>query len=278
MKMKFFYQLLAVAGILGCSTQPAPAQWITQSFELKTGWNAIFLHVDASYETLDQLMSADANNPIQELWLWNPSPTSAQFIESPQLPTGTGSQWLSWLRTLGPASDLVRLVRNSACLVRVGTNVASYTWNLKGKPVPPQYQWTTTGLNFLGFPTLAASPPSFEAFLAQAPELQQNAQVFQYLGGELGPGNPAHVYAFSTTPVRRGEAFWMRSGNYYNRYYGPFELVLQNASGIHFMNALSQVRFRLRNLTSNTITVTGQLLASESAPPANQPLCRHHHS
>ena len=57
---------------------------------------------------------------------------------------------------------------------------------LKGKPVPPKYQWTTTGLNFLGFPTVPVNPPFFESFLSRAPALLQNAEIYQYVGGELG--------------------------------------------------------------------------------------------
>jgi hypothetical protein len=49
---------------------PVQAQWITQSLDLKAGWNAVYLHVDASHETLDTLVGADQANPIQEIWMW----------------------------------------------------------------------------------------------------------------------------------------------------------------------------------------------------------------
>jgi hypothetical protein len=266
MNMKSSFRVLVAAWLLAISALPARAQWITQSMDLKAGWNAVFLHVDASYITLDQLVGADLANPIQEIWVWNPSPSTAQYVESPQAPTGTGSQWLSWLRSPTGSPDPRRLIANTACLVRISASVPSYTWNLKGKPVSPRYNWTTTGLNFLGFPTLAGSPPSFETFLAQAPDLQLNAQIFQYSGGELGVGNPARLYALRTTPVRRGEAFWIRSGDYFNRYFSPFELVLQSSGGVQFGDSLSQYRFRLKNLTVHVLTVTATLLPSEGVP------------
>ncbi len=245
------------------------AQWLTQSFALKAGWNAIYLNVDPSYATLDALVAADAANPIQEIWLWQPAPATAQFIQSPQLPSGNGSQWVSWVRATGPASQLQRAVGNAAYLVRISTNAPTYTWNLKGKPVPFRFRWTSTGLNLLGFPTPTTQPPTFESFLAPAPAFQQAAQIFYYPGGNLGATNPAPLNTPRTYSVRRGEAYWMRAGDTYNRYFGPFEVVLPGAAGVQFRDDLGQSRLRLRNLTSGNLTVSLRLLASE-APPVSQ--------
>src|SRR5687768_16304478 len=88
---------------------PTRAQWITQLNNLKAGWNAVYLHVDASYTNLQELVAKDAANPIQEIWQWQPALPTGQFTESPQLPTGTGTQWASWTRALGPGSELQRL-------------------------------------------------------------------------------------------------------------------------------------------------------------------------
>jgi hypothetical protein len=251
------------------ATISAHAQWVTQSFTLEGGWNAIYLHVDPSHDTLDNLLRADAANPIEEVWLWAAPASVQQFVSSPQSPASTASHWVSWSRANAVGdSALQRLSGNMACLVRVSASTSGYVWNLKGKPVPPQYQWTTTGLNFLGFPTPAAAP-SFEDFLAKAPALSGTTEIYRYPGGELGDTNPARVFALRTTPVRRGEAIWMRTGTAFNRYFGPFDVELQNASGAHFRDSLGQYRIRLRNTTSSQVTVTLNLLASET-PPAGQ--------
>ena len=246
------------------------AQWRTESFELKAGWNAVFLHVDASHATLDELVAADFGNPIQEVWLWNPLASASQFVESPLEPAGTGTPWSSWVRPGSPSSALQRLIGPAAYLVRIDASVPSYTWNLKGKVVPPRYEWTTSGLNFLGFPLPSGSPRTFEDFLAPAPELQQQGEIFRYVGGPLGPGNPERVLALRTTLVTRGEAYWIRAGGAYNRYFGPIDLTLQNPAGVDFGDSIGQSRIRLRNAASTPVTVTLQLLPSE-APPAGQP-------
>lgn len=247
--------------------QPAHAQWITQTNALRPGWNAVFLHVDPSHATLDQLVGNDLSNPIQEIWYWQPALPTGQFIESPQLPTGAGSQWSTWTRLAGPASALQRLTGNGAYLVKVGNAVASYNWLVKGKPVAPTYRWTLTGLNFLGFPTPPTPAPSFESFLLPAPQLQQNGEVYRYQGGELGATNPVRVLAFRNVTVQRSQAYWVRAGESYNQYFGPLQILQSSPSGIRFGNSGGQAQLRLRNLANVPVTITLRQIASETPPP-----------
>lgn len=258
-----------VLGALLAAVGSARAQWTTQSIALKAGWNAVFLHVDASHDTLANLVAADVNNPITEVWLWAPPAATLQFVQSPQQPVDTSSQWMSWKRNAMGASLLQRPIGNAAYLVHVSTNVANYTWTIKGKPVPPHYEWSTSGLNLIGVPSHPSTPPTFESFFANAPELQQNAEVYHYPGGPLGAGNPARLYTLRTTPIPRGKAFWIRSGNVFNRYFAPFETVLNNPKGLEFSDSLGVVSFRLRNLALTNVTVTLGLHAS-ATPPAGQ--------
>ena len=245
------------------------AQWITQTNALKPGWNSVFLHVDASHATLDQLVGSELTNPIQEIWYWQPALTTGQFIDSPQIPTSAGTQWSTWTRLLGPSSALQRLTGNGAYLVKVANTVASYNWLVKGKPVLPTYRWTLTGLNFIGFPTPSAPVPTFESFLTPAPQLQQNAEIYRYQGGELGPTNPVRMLAFRNTPVRRDQAYWVRAGESYNQYFGPIQILQVGAGGIGFGDSRGQAPFRLRNLANVPITITLRTLASET-PPVGQ--------
>ena len=269
-----FCMLASGLAWLAASSQ-AHAQWLTQTNELKAGWNAVYLHVDASFDTLHNLVGPGASTvtPIQEVWMWTPVPATHQFIQTPQEPIEVGSQWMSWKRAGSESSPLQRLTGNVACLVYV---TADYTWLVKGRPAVPNHQWTLSGMNFVGFPTVPAGPPSFEAFLSQAPTgLYQSVQsagggIYRYPGGELGQTSPAMVSAYRTTVVRRGEAFWVRAGDLYHRYYGPFALVSPGTRGVDFGNSLGTSGLRLRNLTAHDLTVTLELVPSE-APPDGQP-------
>lgn len=259
---------LAAAATL---TGIAHAQWLTQPLALKAGWNAVFLHVDASHATIDDLVAPDPQQAIEEVWLWRPELSAGQFFDNPQSPLATDSRWVSWTRTQGEDSALRKLGPNLAYLVRVKDTVATYTWPVKGRPVAPRYQWTTSGLNFLGFPTGPVTPPTFDSFLAEGPaDLRRAAEFFRYPGGPLGAGNPVQVFGLRTTPIHRGEAYWIRSGDYYNRYFGPFEVSLAGRGDIDFGDSLRTVGLRVNNLTASSLTLQLGFLASE-APPAGAP-------
>ncbi len=268
MNKKLFPYTLSLLALLA-SVLPVRAQWVSQSISLKAGWNAVYLHVDPSYDSLANLVGSDTNNPILEVWMWAPTPSAMQFVQSPQEPIVANSQWVNWLRTDNASSPLQRLAGNAAYLVKVATNVPAYTWTIKGKPLAPSYEWTTLGANFVGFPTATNNAPTFENFLAKCPELQQNAEIYYYPGGELGAGNPLRLFTARTTKVNRGQAYWIRSGTYFNRYFAPFDVVVSDAKGLAFGETLNACSFRLRNLTSTNLTVTLRLSASE-APPSGQ--------
>ena len=259
--------VLALVLSLAFSSQ---AQWQTQSLLIKPGWTAVYLHVDTSYQTLDQLVGSDPANPIVEVWLWQPPPSTLQYITSPQAPTQGNSQWANWARLgLGITSTLSGLLPNAAYLIH-SIATTNYTWRLKGKAVTPNYIWTSTGLNFNDFPTPAVNPPFFDQFLSLAPALQSAAEIYQYTGGALGTTNPSRLFAYHTTPVLRGQAFWMRAGSLFNNYFGPFQVVISGSEGVSFGDVVSQYTLRLENTTATNVTVTLRLLASET-PPAGQP-------
>ncbi len=259
---------LAIAAcLLACVALPARAQWITQTFTLKQGWNAVYLHVDASYATFDQLFgpAAPVILPIDEVWRWNPAASGSQSVSSPQQPADASTQWASWRVSASGTSELNRFTPNSAYLVHCTADTAL---SVKGQPVIPGFKWSTSGLNFLGFPTVTTSPPSFDTFLSPVPAVR-DGEIYRYPGGPLGAGNPLRVSALRTTPVTRGEAYWMRAGAVYNRYYGPFEIA-SAGTGAAYGTSLGSVSFRIRNLTASALTVSLTLRASE-APPTGQP-------
>lgn len=239
--------------------------------ELKAGWTAVYLDIDASHETLNTLVGADENNPIEEIWLWAPSTSSAQFIDDPQQPSAGSTERLKWDRYWGGSSPMQRLVPNAAYLVRVRSDVPDYTWTLKGKPAPPRFSWTSDGLNLIGFSTPRTNPPTWGTFLGPSRTLHNHAEVYHYPGGPFGEDNPVRLWPtlLRSTPLQRGHAYWVRAEEY-NRYFGPVAISLQNPSGIHFNTSRGQYRLRLRNTTPETVTVTASLVASEDAPAGEQ--------
>ncbi len=246
-------------------------QWLTQSILIKPGWTAVYLQVDASYTNLDTLVGADLNNPISQIWMWQTAPTT-QFASSPQSPVVPNSQWGVWGRVgVGLQNTFNALAPNTAYLV-YSAAATNYTWHVQGVPAAPQYNWTTAGLNFIGFPTVPTNPPMYDTFMSLAPSLQSLAQIFVYQGGNLGPTNPAQLFAYHTTPVTRGQAVWIRTGTVFNSYFGPFSVSLQSAGGASFADSISQYSFQLSNTSDTNVTVSVQLLASETPPAGQTPI------
>jgi hypothetical protein len=255
---------LAIVAVLLSDTMPARAQWQTQSLTIKPGWTAVYLHVDPSYTNLNALVGGDPKNPIAEVWLWEPAGT-IQYVTSPQAPITGSSQWATWTRG-GTNTTLATLVPNAAYLVH-SLATTNYTWTLKGRPAAPSYTWTTTGLNLLGFPTVTSNAPPFDRFLSCVPDFQTAADIYQYVGGDLSANNPIQVFAPHSVTVTRGTAFWIRSGSYFNNYFGPFQVGIN--TGVDFGAGTSRNSFHLRNTTPLSVTVTLSLLPSET-PPAGQ--------
>ncbi len=262
LRLYAFGLVFSVTGLL-----PAHAQWLTQTFPLKAGWNAVYLHVDLTHTTVRDLIDVETNpgTPIQEIWLWNPALGTAQFTTSPQVPTDVGSQWTSWKRSSPALSELQMLPGNSACLIRVN---ADYVWSVRGRPVPPSYEWTGSGLNFLGIAATENTPPTFESFLGPSGLLNE-FKIYRYPAGALAPAPSPPLAAFDTETVRRGEAMWITAGETFGGYFGPFQIQLPSAAGVSFGDSIGQARLRIRNVTPDDLTVTLSLVESE-APPAGQ--------
>ncbi len=264
---------LMLLGVVFIPSRPVSAQWLTQTNALRPGWNAVYLHVDPSHTNVSGLVAL--SDPIEEIWLWNQDLPPSQALTSPESPV-PGSQWTTWTRNLGPASELKVLPANSAVLVRVNeAATAGFNWRIKGRPATPVYRWSLSGLNLVGFPAVTTAPlPFFDNFLsrdAQELDWAQDAEIFRYQGGALGTTNPIVVpsIAYRLTPVRREQAYWVRSGAVYNHYFGPFQVSGVGSGGLRFDATISSYRLLLKNMSKTNLTVTLRAIGSET-PPAGQ--------
>ncbi len=241
--------------------QRAHAQWLTQSVVLRPGWTAIHLHVNATNDTLDNLVGVDS--PITEIWMWQPNLSEGRILTGPVALSGT--DWAQWTRATGPANAFP-LRANSTYLVRI-SGASDYVWNLKGVPVPPSVRWTASGLNFIGFSTRPDNPPKIANFLAPTKAAIEFG-LFHYPGGEapVAPPNAVSLDNWVSRSFVRGEAYWVRRDGVGSPYFGPFETALQDYRGIAFSDVRATYSFRLRNQLDVTNTVVATLLPSESSP------------
>ena len=269
-----FHALAFLAWLLAIGISPASrAQWLTQDFALQAGWNSVYFHVDTSHATIDQLLAASPGHPIEEIWLWTPSPSDANALTTQQSPA-EAQYWAHWTRGGGPADNLSRLYGNVACLIRT---TADFTWRVAGIPVAPTYRWTVSGLNFIGFPSLTDNGgPLFTNYFAPNLGLLDSGTWSTYEGGNSS--TPASLTSFDTARVQRGKAYWVKSPTEsFNRYFAPFEIESPGSQGLRFDESGSRISVRLRNVTRETRTVRLVRVESEARPAhatAQQPAVR----
>jgi hypothetical protein len=263
--MKFYFCFLLIS-LLGLAS--APAQWITRSYPLVTGWNGIWLEGDASYTTVADLFAAYP--AVTEVWRWNPNADQTNFVQTPSEPTTASDEWTVWKRNDSNEQLLSRMVANSSYLIR---STAAATLNVKQLVVPPTATWLISGANFLGFPSApgsqTTSAPTLSRYLASYPSasttvLAPTTKIYKYIGGELGPGNPLQV-APGTETLEKGKAYWFNVATVGN-FTAPVEYEVASSAGLAFGRTQAVMSVGITNRSTTSLTLTVALGASESAP------------
>jgi hypothetical protein len=257
---------LALATLFPAAT--AHAQWQTTSYALKSGWNSIYLHGDASHVTPDELFAAYPT--VTEVWRWNPNPTQVGFTSTPLLPSNGTPEWSKWMRG-DTADSLIGLTGQSAYLVKCS---AAASVGIPQRPMPPGNTWVRSGANFLGFPSSKATGnfPSFSNYFATFPTaIAANARIFKYVGGELSTGNPLQIFSPATERVDRDQAYWF-SSEVVGNFYAPVQITLSNNEGLAFGRRGSVITARVMNRTAAVMTLQIAPVASDSPPSGQEPV------
>jgi hypothetical protein len=263
MKFYFYFLLMTLLGLAS-----APAQWVTRSYPLVTGWNGIWLAGDASYTTVADLFAAYP--AVTEVWRWNPNADQTNFVQTPSEPTTSSDEWTVWKRNDSDEQLLSRMVANSSYLIR---STAAATLSVKQLVVPPTATWLISGANFLGFPSAAGSDttsaPTLSRYLASYPSasttvLAPTTKIYKYIGGELGPGNPLQV-APGTETLEKGKAYWFNVATVGN-FTAPAEYEVASSAGLAFGRTQAVMSVGITNRSTTSLTLTVALGASESAP------------
>ncbi len=255
--------VLAAAGCL-LSTAALHAQWKTETYTLKGGWNAIYLHGDATHATPSQLFSGYP--AVLEVWRWNPNPDAVEFTTAPSQPYATSSEWTIWNRNDSGEQKLTAMVGQSAYLVRCSGDAATTTTvSILQRPLPPSATWLVTGANFLGFPANTTSPPILSSYFASFPTATTApSKIYKYIGGDLGSANPLQISATSER-LNRNTAYWFEAATVGN-FTAPVEYELPGTDGVAFGRTGNVITLGVMNRSTNALTLTFTTETSEPAP------------
>lgn len=241
------------------------AQWETETYSLKEGWNAIYLHGDANFDTIDAMLPAE----VTEVWRWNPNPNQVQFTESPSIATPGTPEWSVWKRGEPAATTLDTLAGQAAYLVRcVGIISPPLTVQLPQAHRPPSASWVRAGANLLGFPSFngGSGYPTMSQYFATFPAaIAANTKVFKYVGGDLGAANPLQVFSPTSERLDRTQAYWF-SSEVVGNFYAPIEVTFSVNGGLEFGRTGNTVTMLVRNRSSAPATLTLETMESEARP------------
>jgi len=250
-----------------CPAVVALAEWRTETYTLKAGWNAIYPTVDASHTTLDTMLAAYP--AILEVWRWQPERVD------PRLPGNVaavpvGVEWSTWKAGVPEETTFDRLSANYGYLVKLADNAPQQTLTVKGRATLPEVRWRGDGLHLAGFPVITTGTrPTFSTYLAPTAFALGNTEILRYNGGPIAANvNPVAAVP-SVSRLERGQAYWIRVEKF-SRYFGPLKIELGGGSAVGFGNRSDTERLVLTNETSANLTFTLSAAASEAAP-AGQP-------
>ena len=248
----------------------AAAQWRSQSYPLKTGWNAIWLPGDATYQSVAEHLASQP--AITQIWRWDAGANSIQFTTSPDELFSAANQWSVWNRNDPNAQNLRDLTGNMPYLVQT---TAATSWTIRYKVETPAASWQTTGANLLGFPAAeSGSPtPTFQSYFASMTfggtrGLPASTRIFQYTGGDMIRNvNPISIPQSSKLDPRM--AYWITLPSSTD-YTAPVEFELPGAA-IDFGRTQSSLSMGIKNRSTAALTLTLEPEPSEPAP-AGQPV------
>jgi hypothetical protein len=243
------------------------AQWQTETYSLKGGWNSIYLHGDAGHATIDTLFAS--NLEVEEVWRWIPNPSQVGFTTSPLIPASGTPEWVVWTRD-GGANTLTTLAGQSAYLVKcAGTASSTYAVPIVQRPLTPSTNWVRNGANFLGFPATRTSTVKFSNYFSTfSAATAANTKIFKYIGGGLSAANPLQIFSPTNENVDRNQAYWFDS-KVVGNFYAPVQITFSSATGLDFGRTGSRITARVLNRRNTPMTLSMAPVTSNT-PPTGQ--------
>jgi hypothetical protein len=247
-------------------------QWRDQTVQLRTGWNAVYLSVRPFPDACDIQF---ANLPVDEVHRFNQRLREAQFDTDPQNSFNRPLEWLTWRRpddTNVYIRTLERLLGDSTYLVHATTNC---TWQVRGRPVLPRFQWVPGRANMVGFQITpsAAEQPTFTDFFRYAPGINAMPDPVAERIYEIGP-NLEHTNLTSRAnrvAITPGKAYWIQAQGA-SEYVGPLDIYAGSPDGMVYGSTVNELILRVRNVYGAPLSVTVRHVASAQPPEGSPPL------
>lgn len=221
-----------------------PAQITNQSFQLRNGWNSIWLEVEP---TNTAVAAVFVNLPLSSVWTYVAKDSSVEFIQQQTEALFNNPAWLGYFPPPRPEAFLSKLYSVHALrpyLVKL-TNAATLT--VTGVPVVRPAKWVTDSFNLRGFPVSPTLPPTFTTFFG--PSAAHAGQPIYQLQAD----GQWHLVSASA-PMKSGEAYWSFCSGA-STFQGPSGIELELGEGLNYGTVLTELVPRILNNSTNVRTV-----------------------
>jgi hypothetical protein len=229
--------LLSLLSLLAVGPGTGKAQTVTQTFQLRNGWNSIWLEVEP---TNAETAVVFGNLPVSSVWTYVAKNSPIQFIQDQTEDQFNQPAWLRYF----PAGKSEAFLNNlfavqglRAYLVKLTNGPATLT--VTGRPVVRAVKWTTDSFNLRGFPVNPAQLPTFATFFG--PSTAHAGQRIYQLGND---GHWAQVDV--SAAMKHGEAYWVYAQGA-STYPGPLGFDLDTGDGLDYGTVLVELAPKVKN-------------------------------
>jgi hypothetical protein len=221
---------------------------VTQNFDLKPGWNAIYLEVQPVPNTPQSVFSGV---PVESVWTWSERSSSVQFLLDPSELEWNQQGWLGY-RTDPVETMLTKLfaiTANRAYLVKL-KGAVPVTLSVSGQPSTARINWVPQAYNLTGFHLDPAASLTLGDLLADSPAhageaiyaFNQTSQQWKIVS------NP------SSHAARAGEAYWIFSAQA-SSFEGPWSVDINTSDGLDFGSSLNKQVLTFQNKSNQLQTL-----------------------
>lgn len=252
--------ILVAAMILSFSSAAISAVAnMQQTFELKPGWNAIYVELEPNENRIENIFSGI---PIKSVWRWIPDQLGGDFIQDPAEGLLSVDGWFGYFPEPRPEAFLTNLFTlsgNTAYLVYLD-DVTNRSFTVSGKPVYKGINWRSNGFTLTGLPVQPDSEPSFADYFSLS---QQHANQPIYRLNSSGVWE--QITNPLTTVINSGEAYWIYTeGN--SNYNGLIDIKLQQGESLEYRTFFNELDFMLSNTSDVTNFVRIDRVGGVSMP------------
>jgi hypothetical protein len=235
-----FIALLVLALVVETS-----AQSVTQTFQLRNGWNSIWLEVEPTNAEIETVF---AGLPLASVWTFVPRQSTVEFIQDQSEDLFNQPGWLPHFPPQRAEAFLTKLYTVNALkayLVKLTNGPRTLT--VTGRPVVREVKWVPDSFNLRGFPVNPSMLPTFNTFFGPS-AAHAGQRIYQLRdNGQWALVAPGDV-------MKHGEAYWVFCRGA-SKFPGPLGLELDFGEGLHYGSVLTELVPRVINHASTGATV-----------------------